>query len=69
MFGGGAGFGGWVVILAHWVVVLVGEEKSFDRGEKIMLKIVYTMNSNRVYMHGYCSLIQPWCIYAHFYKD
>ena len=34
MFGGGVGFGGWVVIfffllliLAHWVVVNVGEEK------------------------------------------
>ena len=42
MFGGGAGFGGWVVIfffhllliLAHWVVVNVGEEKYFDRGER-----------------------------------
>ena len=38
MFGGGAGFGGWVVILARWVVAMVGEEKRFDRGEKIILK-------------------------------
>ena len=38
MFGGGVGFGGWVVILARWIVVMVGKEKSFDRGEKIMLK-------------------------------
>ena len=52
MFGGGAGFGGWVVIFffhlllifAHWVVVNVGEEKYFDRGErkKKNKKIIYT---------------------------
>ena len=34
MFGGGAGFGGWVVILTCWIVVNVGEEKEFDRGER-----------------------------------
>ena len=38
MFGGGSGFGGWVVILARWVVAMVGEDKRFDRGEKIILK-------------------------------
>nr|POE74899.1 hypothetical protein CFP56_22097 [Quercus suber] len=27
VFGGGAGFGGWVVILARWIVVIVGEER------------------------------------------
>ena len=42
MFGGGAGFGGWVVILAHWVVVNVGEEKEFDRGERKMIKKSFT---------------------------
>ena len=41
MFGGGAGFGGWVVIfafllliLARWVVVNAGKEKQFGRGER-----------------------------------
>nr|POE74895.1 hypothetical protein CFP56_22093 [Quercus suber] len=29
VFGGGAGFGDWVVILACWVVVIVGEERIF----------------------------------------
>ena len=69
MFGGGYGFRGWVVILAHWVVAMVGEEKRFDRGEKIILKTVCTMNSNRVYIHGYCSFCKTSCIFRHFYMN
>ena len=39
MFGGGAEFGGWVVILARWVVVNVGEKKSLiEEREKIIKK-------------------------------
>ena len=56
---------GWVVILARWVVVNVREEKEFDRGErKKELK-----NSNRVYMHGYCSFTRSSYIFRHFYKN
>ena len=42
MFGGGAGFGGWVVILTRWIVVNVGEEKEFDRGERKKIKKSFT---------------------------
>ena len=78
MFGGGPGFGGWVVIfffllliLLCWVVVNIREEKWFHRGEekKKNKKNYLHMNSNRAYMHGYCSFVKPWCIFAHFYKD
>ena len=70
MFGGGAGFGSWVVILAHWIVVNVGEEKEFDRGDrkkKRILKNRLHMNNNCVYMHDYCPFTQPRCIFTHFY--
>ena len=69
MFGGGSGFRGWVVIMARWVVAMVGEEKRFDRGEKIIEKIVYTVNSNRVYIHGYCSFCKTSYIFRHFYMN
>ena len=70
MFGGGARFGGWVVILVRWVVVNVGEEKEFDRGErKRNQKILYMVNGNHVYMHGYCSFARSSCIFRHFYKN
>ena len=61
---------GWVVILARRVVVNVGEEKEFDRGErKKIKKIIFMVNNNHVYMHGYCSFCKISCIFRHFYKN
>ena len=37
--------------------------------EKMNIKIIYMVSSNRVYMHGYCSFTKPLCIFRHFSKD
>ena len=48
-----------------------GKESKVKRGgeKKRIKKIIYTENSNRVYIHGYCSFARPLCIFRHFYKD
>ena len=47
-----------------------GKESEVKRGErKNNKKIVYTVNSNSVYIHGYCSFTRPLCIFRHFYKN
>ena len=46
------------------------EMRKREWGErKNNIKIIYTVNSNRVCMHSYCSFVRPLCIFRHFYKD
>ena len=42
MFGGGARFGGWVVILARWVVVMVGKRSSLIEERENKIKKSFT---------------------------
>ena len=49
-------------------------EKESEVSEKMNIKIIYTVNSNRVnnnrvYMHDYCSFTRLLCIFRQFYKD
>ena len=49
-------------------------EKESEVREKMNIKIIYTVNSNRVnnnrvYMYDYCSFIRLLYIFRQFYKD
>ena len=44
-------------------------EKESEGREKENKKITYMVNSNCVYMHGYCSVTRSLCIFRHFYKN
>ena len=62
------------IYLTLWIVtVRVRWEKKWEKesevSEEMNIKIIYSVNSNRVYMHGYCSFARPLCIFRQFYKD
>ena len=59
----------FIFFLTLWTVTVRGERKE-KRGErKKNKKIIYTVNSNYVYIHGYYSFARLLCIFRHFYKD
>ena len=60
--------------LTLWTITVRGErnEKRVrwrEERKKKNKKIIYTVNSNRVYIHSYCSFARLLCIFRHFYKD
>ena len=62
------------VFLTLWIVTVRGERKEKrvrwrEEREKKNKKINYIVNSNRVYIHSYCSFARLLCIFKHFYKD
>ena len=62
------------IFLTLWIVTVRGEKKEKrlrwrEEREKNNWKIIYTVNSNRVYIHSYCSFARLLCIFRHFYKD
>ena len=56
---------GWVVILARRVVVNVGEEKEFDRGERKKIKKSFSWSTITVYI---CTVTVHFARY-HVYLD
>ena len=49
---------------------MLGKRSSLiEEREKKNKKNHLHINSNRVYMHDYCSFTQPWCIFAYFHTD
>ena len=62
------------IFLTLWTVTVRGERKEKrvrwrEEREKKEYKIIYTVNSNHIYIHGYCSFARLLCIFRHFYKD
>ena len=61
------------IFLTPWIVTVKGERKKREWGkerrEKKNKKIIYIVNNNCVYIHGYCSFVRPLCIFRYFYKD
>ena len=62
------------IFLILWTVTVRGERKEKrvrwrEKREKKNKKIICTVNSNRVYIYGYCSFARPLCIFRHFYKN
>ena len=62
------------IFLTLWTVTVRGERKEKrvrwrEKREKKNKKIICTVNSNSVYIYGYCSFARPLCIFRHFYKN
>ena len=62
------------IFLTLWIVTVRGERKEKrvrwrEEREKKNKKINYMVNSNRVYIHGYCSFARLLYIFRYFYKD
>ena len=62
------------IFLTLWIVIVRGErnEKRVrwrEEREKKNKEIIYIVNSNRIYIHGYYLFARPLYIFRHFYKN
>ena len=62
------------IFLTLWTITMRGERREKrvrwrEEREKKNKKIIYTVNSNRIYIHGCCSFTKLLYIFRYFYKN